>query len=76
MAEWADVPMVFVVAPACPACRALRPIIVRSEANGDGTTTRKAICRRCSTRFKIIVEVPNFGSDDFDPAIILSGGKP
>jgi hypothetical protein len=70
MREWADVPAIVVYAPACPSCRALRPIIVRSEANGDGSTTRKAICRRCSERFKIIVELPDFGNSDFDTATI------
>lgn len=56
--SWADVPMVFIPLPACPLCGAYRPIIVRSEAGGDGSTTRKAICRRCSRRFKIVVEPP------------------
>lgn len=67
MAEsWANTPVVFVMAPACPACAALRPIIIRSEANGDGSTTRKAVCRRCSERFKIVVELPEIGNTDFE----------
>lgn len=67
MAEtWADAPTIFVTAPACPACNTPRPIIVRSEANGDGSMTRKAVCRRCSQRFKICVELPEFGNDVLD----------
>jgi hypothetical protein len=63
---WQDAPLVFITAAACPACGAGKPLIVRSEANGDGSTTRKAICRRCSERFKIVVELPEFGSDEDD----------
>lgn len=71
MAEsWTDAPCIFIEAPACPACQALRPIIVRSEANGDGSTTRKAICRRCSERFKIVVELPEFGNSENEDAIL------
>jgi len=64
--SWADAPLTFVVAPHCPRCLALRPVIVRSEANGDGSVTRKAVCRRCSKKFKIVVELPDSGSSDFD----------
>lgn len=71
MAEsWLTAPIVFVVAPACPLCRAPRPIVVRSEQNGDGSVTRKAICRQCSTRFKICVELPEIGNHDFADATI------
>jgi hypothetical protein len=61
---WHNVPCVFIVAPHCPVCFAGRPIIVRSEANGDGSKTRKAVCRRCSEKFKIVVELPEFGKVD------------
>ena len=60
--SWTDAPCITVVAPACPICRALRPIIVRTEQNGDGSVTRKSVCRRCSERFKIVVELPEFGN--------------
>lgn len=60
--SWFDAPCVVIVAPACPYCSARRPVIVRSEANGDGTTTRKAVCRRCSRKFKIVVELPDSGN--------------
>ena len=67
---WSDVPCIFVEAPACPMCRMVRPIIIRSEQNGDGSVTRKAVCRRCSARFKIVVELPEIGKQDFDDGII------
>jgi hypothetical protein len=62
---WADAPLVFVVRQRCPHCRStLRPIIVRSEQNGDGSTTRKSVCRACSGRFKLVVEtLPDLGND-------------
>lgn len=61
---WADAPTASIIAPHCPLCLALRPIIVRSEQNGDGSVTRKAVCRECSQRIKIVVELPIFGSAD------------
>jgi len=64
--SWIDVPTVFIVAPSCPRCGALRPITIRSEQNGDGSVTRKAVCRRCSSRFKIVVEVEPL-EETFDP---------
>jgi hypothetical protein len=72
MPDWSDTPTITIFAPQCPHCAALRPIIVRSEANGDGTVTRKATCRTCSKRFKIIVEtlLPEFGNPDFPLANI------
>ena len=54
---WADAPAVHVVAPLCPHCSSHRHITVRSEANGDGSTTRKTICADCSLRFKVVIEI-------------------
>jgi hypothetical protein len=66
---WSDVPTIFVTAAACPACRSGRPIIVRSEANGDSSVTRKAVCRVCGLRFKVVVEsLPEFGNSQNDVA--------
>jgi hypothetical protein len=65
---WADVPTQYIPLPCCQFCSALRPMITRSVANGDGSTTRFCVCRRCSRRFKVVTEppkgdVPNFGKD-------------
>lgn len=61
---WADCPDVVIHKAACPACWADEYTIVRSEANGDGSTTRKAICGSCGQRFKIIVEpLPEIGNE-------------
>jgi hypothetical protein len=63
MAEpWSHAPCVFVHAPACPSCGSLDLLTIRSEQNGDGSTTRKTICRRCSKKFKVVVELPDSGS--------------
>jgi hypothetical protein len=62
---WAEVPPVTIYRAACPRCWADEYHVVRSEANGDGSVTRKAVCDRCHRRFKIIVEpLPEFGRDD------------
>ena len=50
--------VVYVTLPTCPSCGATEHVIVRSEANGDGSTTRKAICQWCRSPFKICVELP------------------
>jgi thiol-disulfide isomerase/thioredoxin len=71
--SWAEAEIVFLVAPHCPFCYSLRPIIVRSEQAGDNSVTRRCVCRKCSKRFIIAVEppegfsesVPNFGRDSF-----------
>jgi hypothetical protein len=61
--RWADVPIVFITRPVCPRCRSARsPIIVRSEHNGDGSTTRKCVCAFCSRRYKVVVELPGSGN--------------
>lgn len=62
---WADVPLVTIELPHCPICLGGDPLIVRSEKNGDGSFTRKCICRHCSERFKIVFELPESGNDQF-----------
>ncbi|MCE9556759.1 MAG: hypothetical protein K8T91_25710 [Planctomycetes bacterium] len=55
--RWEQAPIVEISRPRCPACgTAEPPEYVRSEGNGDGSTTRKAICRSCQLRFKVVVE--------------------
>ncbi len=68
MAEsWADAPCVFVVLPTCPDCGGGSWVNVRTEQNGDGSRTRKCVCRRCSGRFKIVAEpLPDSGNCDLD----------
>ncbi len=70
MPSWDQVECVFVEGISCPHCGATKPITVRSEQNGDGSITRKSICRRCSRRFKVVVEfseceLPSFGKAEF-----------
>lgn len=63
--DWADVPFVFVLLPTCPACGSPDYEKVRTESNGDGSVTRKAICRACGEPYKICVELPDSGNLDF-----------
>lgn len=61
---WEDAPLVVIHKPACPSCWCDQFSLVRSEANGDGSTTRKAICGRCHKKFKIVVEpLPEIGNE-------------
>lgn len=72
--SWTDAPMVFIPAVACPDCRAVKPIIIRSTRENDGSTTRRCVCRRCSVRFLAIIEppeeieepLPKIGNDESD----------
>lgn len=76
-APWTDAPYVFVEAIACPYCGATRPITIRSESGGDGSIMRKSVCRRCSKRFRVVIEnaLPEFGNDDF-PMDTLTSRRP
>jgi hypothetical protein len=60
---WETAPLVFIPAPACPRCGEVKPIIIRSLSGGDGSTARRSICRRCGSRFVVVVEPPEFGND-------------
>lgn len=61
---WAEAPYVFIPLPSCPHCGSYqRPITIRSESGGDGSTTRKSVCRHCGGRFLLVLEpaVPGVG---------------
>jgi len=58
MSTWSDVPYLFVPMVSCPFCRSTRPITIRSEQAGDGSTSRRCICRKCSRRFVVVLEPP------------------
>ena len=61
--DWAAVTStVFVTVPHCPECRSLDIERIRSEANGDGSLTRKTMCRSCGHVFKLVVELPFSGN--------------
>ena len=60
---WLACPIVEVVKPACPFCGHEAYIPNRTFQNGDGSTTRRCICERCSKPYIVAVEklLPNFG---------------
>ena len=52
MSSWSTAPLVVIAAVRCPFCdTSARPLIVRTEAAGDGAVFRRAICRSCSRKF-------------------------
>ncbi len=61
---WSNCPRVFIVAPHCPACLGNDLLTIRCEQNGDGSVTRKTVCRTCSSRFLLIVEPPSAGNGE------------
>ena len=71
MSTWSDAPLVFVDAVRCPYCHTTRkPIIIRSARGGDGSSSRKHVCRVCGRRWILVIEppedtLPHFGSGRF-----------
>ena len=61
---WDKCPIVFRTRDHCPRCLGVRPLLIRSGRNGDGSQTRRYMCRQCSRRFVIVIEPPVFGGDD------------
>lgn len=59
--RWRDVPYAFAVLPVCPACKEVDNYIgIKTEATEpNGESTRQAVCRRCSRRFKISWGLPS-----------------
>ena len=55
---WHACEIVFVPMVCCPHCGSPKPIVIRSEKGGDGSLSRKSICRSCSKRFVVVVEPP------------------
>jgi len=68
--DWQSARCVFVVKPACPECGHGRWHAIHTKDNWDGSSTMKAICRRCAAAFKIIHEpaLPSSGNRRFDVA--------
>ena len=64
--SWADAPRVFISLPACPKCAGRDLETVRSEANGDGSRTRRTICRDCGQKVFVVAEFPEFGKEGED----------
>jgi hypothetical protein len=62
--DWTVAPIVFVTLPVCPSCGSPAYRRTRTETNGDGSATRKVVCRECSEPYKISVEMPDTGNDE------------
>ncbi len=64
--RWQSCPVCIIPRPRCPYCGTVRPpIIVRSLAGGDGSTTRHCICRDCSQDYCIVLEI------DIEPEVVV-----
>lgn len=60
--SWADAPVLSVVRAHCVHCGSEDLYVTKSENNGDGSVTRKAVCKECSGLTKICVEMPESGN--------------
>jgi hypothetical protein len=57
--SWAHAPVIVIPPPprlSCPHCDRLGHMIVRSVAGGDGSQTRRCVCRHCSGRFLVVID--------------------
>jgi transcriptional regulator NrdR family protein len=63
---WENVPIAFFKLPSCPHCGSPQRITVRSSRESDGSTARRTICKRCSGRYTLVLELdepPEVGSE-------------
>lgn len=60
--NWSDAPIVFIVIPTCPACGCHEYRRTKTAGNGDGSKTRKVVCRACELAYKIAIELPEPGN--------------
>lgn len=70
---WLHCPIVEVVKPACPHCGEVKYIPARGGIkHGDGSTSTKCICVRCSRAYIVVREplLPNFGDCIIWPSIM------
>lgn len=57
MTTWQSVPIVVVPRPCCPHCGdAGYPEIKRSAGGGDGSMSRKCVCRSCGGRWVLLID--------------------
>ena len=56
--DWASVPIVFVVRPACPSCGCEDRDRRRTYSGGDGSKSKRMICRQCRQPWLLVEEPP------------------
>jgi DNA-directed RNA polymerase subunit M/transcription elongation factor TFIIS len=59
--DWASAPVLLIPRPACPHCGHEKYDRTRTNANGDGTSTKLCTCRACGGHYKICDEFPDSG---------------
>lgn len=76
---WSDVEVIEWCQPACPHCRSPLNDRVRTEANGDGSVTRRLVCLGCYSRWKAVElpagSLPPGGSVELDIGIMHASGN-
>jgi hypothetical protein len=73
---WANAPPVFITLPSCPHCGAVGYKRVRTEQNGDGSSTKKVRCSTCTLKYKIVMELPETGNWEYGIGDTEDGGSP
>jgi hypothetical protein len=69
MTTWDSEPFVVIEKILCPWCAATSGrLVVRSELSADGSTTRRCICKGCSRRYVVILELPQSSRAEVDNA--------
>lgn len=58
---WADAPIQFIPIVVCQFCGSPDLMRVRTESGGDGSFSRKLICKKCSRKNLVVYELPETG---------------
>ena len=74
--DWSTAEMVFVTLPTCPACGATGYHRIRTAANGDGSRTKRVVCRLCGETKAIIRDAAGLSGQVANQALgaLLSAG--
>jgi len=70
---WADAPIQYIDIPVCQHCGATKFIKIRTEAAGDGSFSRKLICRTCSRKTLAVFELPEIDLPETGKTAIPDG---
>jgi uncharacterized protein YbaR (Trm112 family) len=63
--DWEDTPWVFITVATCPECGSPEYERIKTINAGEGARTRRVLCRSCNQPYRIGVELPDSGNDEW-----------
>ena len=61
---WTEAPIQFIPIVTCQFCGSVDLMRIRTESGGDGSFSRKLICKVCSRKNLVVYELPDSGKDE------------